>query len=198
MAGIGKLSAVANQFTGVGIVAIVDPTVAASINYATAGLKELTPFKKFGSILSMESTGDEASLEQWLDINGVAVTAATKAGTYKYDLVLMDVTPEYVKTLFRGSEITIAQGEVPDWVTSSNEFTVYGYGDKIPVIETPFLFFNETNNQWMLMPKAKIVASFGSDSNNQTIKLSVLAQIVDTAKLKPIMYATGTPAKMEG
>ena len=33
MAGIGKLSAVANQFTGVGIVAIVAPETAAGFNY---------------------------------------------------------------------------------------------------------------------------------------------------------------------
>ena len=197
MAGIGKLSAVANQFTGVGIVAIVAPETAAGFNYATAELKTFTPFKKLGSILSLENTGDEASLEQWQDINGVAVTATTKAGTFKWDIVLMDVTPEYIKTFFKGSEITIASGDVPDWVTSASGFTVYGYGNEIPVIETPLIFFNETNNQWMLISKAKIVASFGTDSNNQTVKLSALAQIVDTAKLKPVMYAQGTPVALE-
>lgn len=185
MAGIGKLAAASAQFSGVGLVAIANEIT----DYGTAKLNSITALKQLGNILSLDFSGDEASLEQWLDINGKAVTATTKAGTYKWDIVLMDYTKESIMKFFQGTEITVETADMPDWMEQSADFKLIGFGDKIPVLEVPLIYTNELMNKWMIIPKAKIIASEGTNSNNKTIKLSVLAQDVSTANLKTVMYS---------
>lgn len=184
---IGKVSTVASFFVG-----LKDHLIGSAFTdeqYATIGLDELLDdLKSLGNILSGSTTysGTEASTEDWKNERGITVTSTvTDAGSIGYDFSCMDFTPEMKKLLLGAIEITGVTR--PEWAEGTGTITALGWGHKANTIIRPLAFLEETGTKIIVIPKAKIIAAGGMDSNKQIITIKATAEQLDTPKLKTIM-----------
>lgn len=175
-----------NAFNGHGYCVILDEVT----DYTKAAIDSiLANGFHVGQVFEGSTTpnGDEPSFEDKKDEQGGIIVSDASMGTEGTDFYMADFSVAKLQLFMQGSKITHTASTATSGIAIKGN--VVGWGDKLPLIERPVAFFNDKNDQVLIYPKARILCSRVADGKLSMIKAAVRAQSIDTANLKPVMFA---------
>lgn len=183
---IGKIDTVGSFFVGQGDIIVFDKPA----DLAAAKLSTLTNPKSLGDIHldSTDFTGDDPTLNPLKNEQGQIYYSTVEEGTFGFEFFVPS-TSEAMLTQFLAAEV------ITDTFTGANGFsagsTVVGFMHKPTVSERPIQIINDALNQSLVVPNAKLVAAPSMQDRVSGIKISVIAQKIDTDFLKTVMKTFG-------
>lgn len=184
MAGIGKIESIGSFFVGQG-----DVVLFTKPNLATATLGTLAGAESLGNIHldSTSYTGEASTLNPLKNEQGETYYSTTEGGSIGFEMFVPSTSSEIMQSLMDAKLITVTAA---DFTAGTSAL---GFGAS-HVTERPIAIINETLDQTLVIPNAKIVASVGMVDKVLGVSLNVLAQKVDTADLKTAMLISGDVA----
>lgn len=185
MAGITKAKPT-NVFNGHGYLVILDEVK----DYSTATIDTiLANGFCVGQVFEGSTTpnGDEPSFEDKKDEQGGVIVSDATMGTEGTDFYMADFSVAKLLLFMQGTQIAHTASTATSGIAITGN--VVGWGDKLPLIERPVALFSDKNDQVLIYPKGRILCSRVADGKLSMIKAAVRAQNIDTANLKPVMFA---------
>lgn len=192
MAGKITKDSVTEVFNGQSDIAVFDKVA----DYTSAlGFKDVAKGGVSVGQVVADSTsweGEDADLESILDEVGNTIVSTAKKGTYAFACELANISEAKLVQFLNAVKVTVATG-----ATGITSTSLIKLGSKMPVITRPIAIFNETNDKFIMFPKAKIVSSFKLDGKLWRIRIKAVAEMVDTAELGTVVIGNGS-AQYEG
>ena len=187
MAGI-KRAGVTDLFKGQSDIILFDEVT----DYNAAKVSTLKGPKSLGQILgdSTEWNGDDPEVENVLDEQGDVITSNVTAGTLGFTFSMADTSAETFTEFLKGLQI---EGEFTADTNWESVTKVVGFGYQLPTMTRPIMIVNAEANKALLFPKANITSNLTIEDKVMYVKVTVVAESIDTTSLKTGMLIVGKP-----
>ncbi|MEG0560166.1 MAG: hypothetical protein RR513_06585 [Muribaculaceae bacterium] len=138
---------------------------------------------------SFAEEGEDATFEDWKNIEGGSVTSTPTEGSNGFSFNHMSFTPERIKKMMGGSALTDTAATAT-FVKVGSKVTGFG-GKKGTIIVCPIAILDRERKRWMLYPKGRIATSLTASGNRYIMKSTVKADFIETPNLETVMYIQG-------
>lgn len=185
MTAIGKVESIGSFFVGQGDLVIFDKPA----DMSTAKLSTLDGAKSIGNVHmdSTNFTGEAPSIEALKNEQGRTYHSTTVEGNVGFEFFVPSTSQDMLDKLLDAGVISDTFSASTPWVTGS---TVVGMSGS-HALEAPIMIINDVKDKSVIFPNAKITTTIGYTDKVVGINVAVMAQDIDTANLKTVMFIQG-------
>lgn len=175
-------------FNGVGDVIVFDLITDASL--ATAKLSGFQNGMSLGDLFNgtVKYTGSAPTTESLKNEQGTVTYSYSEDGTFSFEAVIMNLNPAVTTKFLKGVVIADASAGATTFMAAGA--TTVGFGHIIAAQYMPVAWTNREKNIIVSFPKMLATAELVDQDGGIGLKVSFVAQKVNTATLKTVMLST--------
>ena len=179
-------TSVGGLFSGVGDVVVY--TLPSDASLAALKLSGLADAMSLGDLFngSVKFTGSAPAVTEVKNEDGTVVYSFAEDGTYSFDAVIMNLNPAVTTKFLKGVVIADASMGAAAWGTGG---THVGFGHVIPSQYMPVSWANREKGIVLTFPKALATAEIIDQDGGLGLKVSFVAQKLNTTNLKTVMLS---------
>jgi len=181
-------TSIGGLFNGAGDILAFDAISDASL--ATAKLSSLANGMSLGDLFNgtVKYTGTAPTTESIKNEQGTVTYSYSEDGTFSLEAVIMNLNPAATTKFLKGVVIADASAGATSFMATGA--TTVGFGHVIPSQFMPIAWANREKNIIITFPKALVTAEIVDQDGGLGLKISAVAQKLNTATLKTVMLST--------